>query len=54
MFEADYKRVIDFAAEHSMTGVGIVGMLRDRHGGVDAPISLADMATRDADRPDLF
>ena len=36
IFELDYKRAIDFAAEHSMTGVGVVGMLRDRHGGVDA------------------
>lgn len=36
MFELDYKRNIDFCSAHHMTGVGIVGMLRDRHGGVDA------------------
>ncbi len=36
MFEKDYKRAIDWCAEHKMTAIGIVGMLRDRHGGVDA------------------
>ena len=36
MFERDYKRAIDWCAEHKMTAHGIVGMLRDRHGGVDA------------------
>lgn len=36
MFELDYKRVIDWCAEHKMTAAGIVGMLRDRHGGVDS------------------
>ena len=36
MFELDYKRAIDWCADHKMTAQGIVGMLRDRHGGVDA------------------
>lgn len=36
MFEEDYKRAIDWCAEHKMTAIGIVGMLRDRHGGVEA------------------
>lgn len=36
MFEHDYKRAIDWCADHKMTAHGIVGMLRDRHGGVDA------------------
>lgn len=36
MFELDYRRAVDWCAEHGMHGIGIVGMLRDRHGGVDA------------------
>lgn len=36
MFELDYKRAIDWCAEHKMTAIGIVGLLRDRHGGVEA------------------
>lgn len=36
MFEIDYKRVIDWCADHKMTAVGIVGILRDTHGGVDS------------------
>ena len=36
LFEMDYKHVIDWCSEHKMTATGIVGMLRDRHGGVDA------------------
>ena len=36
LFEEDYKRAIDWCAEHKMTGIGIVGMLRDRHGGIEA------------------
>ena len=34
MFVHDYKRAIDWCSEHKMTATGIVGMLRDRHGGV--------------------
>jgi len=36
MFELDYKRAVDWCAAHKMNGIGIVGMLRDRHGGVDS------------------
>lgn len=36
MFELDYKRAIDWCSEHKMTSHGIVGMLRDRHGGVES------------------
>ena len=36
LFELDYKRAIDWCAEHKMTAIGIVGMLRERHGGVEA------------------
>lgn len=36
VFELDYRRVVDWCAAHGMQGVGIVGLLRDRHGGVDA------------------
>lgn len=44
MFEIDYKRAVDWCAEHGMHGVGIVGMLRDRHGGVDAARRLCGYA----------
>lgn len=36
MFEIDYRRAVDWCSEHGMDGIGIVGLLRDRHGGVDA------------------
>lgn len=36
VFELDYRRVIDWCAAHGMQGVGIVGLLRDRHDGVKA------------------
>ena len=36
MFVLDYKRAIDFCAAHKMTAIGIVGLLRDRHGGVES------------------
>ncbi len=36
MFELDYKRAIDWCAAHKMTAIGIVGLLRERHGGVEA------------------
>jgi hypothetical protein len=35
-FVWDYKRVVDWCAAHDMQAVGIVGLLRDRHGGIDA------------------
>ncbi len=44
MFELDYRRVVDWCAEHGMEGVGIVGLLRDRHGGVDAARRLCGYA----------
>jgi len=34
-FFEDYRRVVDWCAAHDMQAVGIVGLLRDRHGGVD-------------------
>ncbi len=36
MFEYDYMRAIDWCAEHRIDGIGIAGMLRDRHGGVES------------------
>ena len=36
MFLKDYMRVVDWCAENGMNAVGIVGLLRDRHGGVDS------------------
>ena len=44
MFEADYKRLVDFCAEHKFNAVGIVGMLRDKHGGVESARRLCDYA----------
>ena len=35
-FMRDYKRVVDWCAAHDMQAVGIAGLLRDRHGGIDA------------------
>ena len=44
IFELDYKRAIDFQAAHKMSGVGIVGLLRDRHGGVDSARRICEYA----------
>ena len=35
-FERDYRRSIDWCAAHGVDAVGVVGLLRDCHGGVDA------------------
>jgi len=35
-FVSDYRRLIDFAASLGFTGVIVWGLLRDRHGGLDA------------------
>lgn len=43
-FEVDYKRAIDFCAEHKFNAIGIVGLLRDRHGGVDSVRRLCSYA----------
>lgn len=34
-FLTDYRRSIDFCKEHGIDAIGIAGLLRDRHGGVD-------------------
>lgn len=36
MFQADYRRVIDFCAEHKFNAVGIAGLFREKHGGVES------------------
>lgn len=43
-FFNDYKRVVDFCAEHKIGAVGIVGLLRDKHGGVSEARRLCDYA----------
>ena len=43
-FFEDYRRVVDFSAEHGIGAVGIVGLLRDKHGGVDSARRLAAYA----------
>ncbi|NIM94050.1 MAG: hypothetical protein GTO18_10120 [Anaerolineales bacterium] len=35
-FVEDYKRLIDFGAEHGYNGIVIYGFLRDTHGGIEA------------------
>ena len=44
MFEMDYRRVVDFCSEHKIGAVGIVGLLRDKHGGVDSVRRLCSYA----------
>ena len=44
MFLQDYKRVVDFAAAHKMDAVGMAGMLRESHGGVEAARQLCNYA----------
>ena len=34
-FLNDYRRSVDFCAEHGIDAIGIAGLLRDRHGGVE-------------------
>ena len=46
MFELDYTRAIDWCANHKMTAMGIVGMLRDRHGGVDSARRICEYALK--------
>ena len=35
-FERDYRKSVDWCAAHGIDAVGVVGLLRDCHGGVDA------------------
>ena len=42
MFEKDYMRAIDFCHEHRINAIGIAGLLRDRHGGVESVRRLCD------------
>jgi len=44
MFEADYRRAVDFCADHKIGAIGIAGLLRDRHGGVDSVRRLCSYA----------
>lgn len=44
MFLQDYKRVVDFAAAHKMDAVGMAGMLRESHGGVETVRQLCNYA----------
>ena len=43
-FEKDYRRVIDWCAAHDMQAVGITGLVRDVHGGIDAARRLCGYA----------
>lgn len=45
-FEEDYRRVVDWCAAHDMQAVGIVGLLRDRHYGVEGARRLCGYANK--------
>ena len=44
VFEKDFKRVIDWCSLHQMDAVGIVGLLRDVHGGTESARRLCEYA----------
>lgn len=44
VFLRDYKRAVLWCAEHGVDGIGIVGLLRDKHGGVDTARELCIFA----------
>ena len=44
VFEQDYRRVVDFAASHKINAVGIAGLLRNTHGGIESVRRLCDYA----------
>ncbi|MCQ2444731.1 MAG: twin-arginine translocation signal domain-containing protein, partial [Mailhella sp.] len=43
-FEQDFRRMVDWGAAHGMQAIGIVGLLRDWHGGVEAARRLCGYA----------
>ena len=45
-FLVDYKRCVDYAADHKFNGLIIWGFLRDDHGGVEASKELCEYASR--------
>ncbi len=36
IFEKDYRRVIDWSSAHGINAIGIAGLLRDNHGGIES------------------
>lgn len=46
VFLQDYRRVIDYAAAHKINAVGIAGLLREKHGGVDSVRTLCEYANK--------
>ena len=44
LFLQDYKRMVDWCAENRVDAIGIVGLLRDRHGGVETARELCAYA----------
>lgn len=44
VFLSDYKRVVNWCAENGIDGVGIVGLLRDKHGGIETARELCGYA----------
>ena len=44
MFFKDYARAADFCSEHKIGAIGIAGLLRDRHGGVEEARRLCSYA----------
>ena len=43
-FFIDYSRVVDFCAAHKIDGVGIAGIFRQKHGGVEEVRRLCEYA----------
>jgi len=46
VFLQDYRRVVDYASEHRINAVGIAGLLREKHGGVESVRSLCEYANK--------
>ena len=46
MFQVDYRRVVDFCAAHKIGAVGIAGLFRQKHGGVDEVRRLCEYANQ--------
>ena len=46
MLEVDYSRVVDFCAEHKINAVGVAGLFREKHGGVDSVRRLCEYANK--------
>lgn len=53
-FERDYKRMIDWAADHGVSSVGCVALLRDCHGGFESARRICGYAREKGVRVNLI